>query len=64
MYGQAKLRGASGNSFIPVVCRRALETCAALHPERIPSTGMCGRIVQRCTSIKRRLHYTDASVIH
>lgn len=36
MYGLAKLRGASGNSFIPVVCRRALETCAALHPERIP----------------------------
>lgn len=35
VYGQAKLRGASGNSFIHVVCRRDLQTCAALRPERI-----------------------------
>lgn len=36
MYGQAKSRGARGNSFIHAVCRRDLETCAALRPERIP----------------------------
>lgn len=35
MYGQAKLRGASGNSFIHVVCRRDLQTCVALHPEQV-----------------------------
>lgn len=50
VYGQAKLRGASGNSFIPVVCRRDLQTCAALHPQRISQArtvrGVCKGVRQ------------------